>query len=564
MHRGLTGRGWMTGAALGAMIAAGAVGAQQLGEPVPEMTVVYYASDMGPEFEQSARALADDWAKLGLDLQLVPVQFSTFVSQYIVGGQLEDMAVFSVGADPDRVDPTYWVYDVAACGLRRNGSKWCDEGYSERAAKQRTLVDRAERVEAVHALQAEFTEAMPFFPVINRIYGIVYNSDKWENVTSPEPVAAHEEMVNPWLKARPLTDDRWLDWAYFEDVSTYNPLVEESAVGWVRFIFDTFAKNNSEGETVPWAAAGWTWVDDTTLEVTLRDGMTFHDGEAVTADDAVYTINTVVDLAPPAVSSRTSNITSAEKIDDLTFRINLKAPDAAFEITVLTYMFILPEHIWSAHDGDLLEWDIVADDAVIGSGPFQFQTWRPNEVHELATYAEHWEAPEYDGLRRLALGPGRCHPLCDAGRHRRYRHDGSAGCDDVRSGRAERQSRVHRSAVPRDALRLDEQRESALRRSGLPPRRAHGQRQEPGHDRGLAGLRHPRLGRAGPACPRPVVQRRDRAGRLRCRGRARRPGGSRLRLGLLGQAAPARQLSPFAQERPPVRGPLVSPRPPQP
>ncbi len=404
MHRGLTGRGWMTGAALGAMIAAGAVGAQQLGEPAPEMTVVYYASDMGPEFEQSARALADDWAKLGLDLQLVPVQFSTFVSQYIVGGQLEDMAVFSVGADPDRVDPTYWVYDVAACGLRRNGSKWCDEGYSERAAKQRTLVDRAERVEAVHALQAEFTEAMPFFPVINRIYGIVYNSDKWENVTSPEPVAAHEEMVNPWLKARPLTDDRWLDWAYFEDVSTYNPLVEESAVGWVRFIFDTFAKNNSEGETVPWAAAEWTWVDDTTLEVTLRDGMTFHDGEAVTADDAVYTINTVVDLAPPAVSSRTSNITSAEKIDDLTFRINLKAPDAAFEITVLTYMFILPEHIWSAYDGDLLEWDIVADDAVIGSGPFQFQTWRPNEVHELATYAEHWEAPEYDGLRRLALG----------------------------------------------------------------------------------------------------------------------------------------------------------------
>ena len=404
MHRGLVGSGWMAGAALGATIAAGAVGAQELGEPLPEITVVYYASDMGPEFEQSARALADDWAKLGLDLQLVPVQFSTFVSQYIVGGQLEDMAVFSVGADPDRVDPTYWIYDVAACGLRRNGSKWCDEGYSERAAEQRTLVDRAERLEAVHGLQAEFTEAMPFFPVINRIYGIVYNSEKWENVTSPEPVAAHEEMVNPWLKARPLTDDRWLDWAYFEDVSTYNPLVEESAVGWVRFIFDTFAKNNSEGETVPWAAADWTWVDETTLEVTLRDGMTFHDGEAVTADDAVYTINTIVEIAPPAVSSRTSNIASAEKVDDLTFRINLDAPDAAFEITVLTYMFILPEHIWSAHDGDLLEWDIVADDAVIGSGPFQFQTWRPNEIHELATYPDHWEAPEYDGLRRLALG----------------------------------------------------------------------------------------------------------------------------------------------------------------
>jgi len=391
-------------ATLTALLASSPAFAQELGEPVPDMTVVYYASDIGPEFEQSARALADDWAKLGLELQLVPVQFSTFISQFIVGGQLEDIAVFSVGADPDRVDPTYWVYDVAACGLRRNGSKWCDEEYSERASAQRAIIDQPTRIEAVHALQAEFVEEMPFFPVINRIYGIVYNSDKWENVTSPEPMAAHEELVNPWLAARPLTDDRWLDWAYFEDVSTYNPLAEESAVGWVRFIFDTFAKNNSDGQTVPWAAESWTWIDDTTIQVTLRDGMSFHDGEAMTADDAVYTINTIVQLKPPAMSSRTSNITGAEKVDDLTFTISLENPDAAFEITVLTYMFILPEHIWSNGPEDLIEWDIVADDAVIGSGPFKFKTWRQNEVHELESNADHFQAPQYDGIRRLALG----------------------------------------------------------------------------------------------------------------------------------------------------------------
>lgn len=391
-------------ATLTGLLAGGPVIAQELGEPVPDMTVVYYASDMGPEFEQSARALSDDWAKLGLELQLVPVQFSTFISQYIVGAQLEDLAVFSVGADPDRVDPTYWVYDVAACGLRRNGSKWCDEQYSEDASAQRAIIDQSERIEAVHQLQEDFVAEMPFFPVINRIYGIVYNSDKWENVTSPAPVAAHEELVNPWLSARPLTEDRWLDWAYFEDVSTYNPLAEESAVGWVRFIFDTFAKNNSDGETVPWAAESWTWVDYTTLEVTLRDGMTFHDGEALTADDAVFTINTIVELQPPAMSSRTSNITGAEKVDDRTFRILLENPDAAFEITVLTYMFILPEHIWSEAPENMLEWDIVAAGKVIGSGPFQFKTWRPNEVHELASFAEHFHAPQYDGIRRLALG----------------------------------------------------------------------------------------------------------------------------------------------------------------
>jgi peptide/nickel transport system substrate-binding protein len=394
------------GALLAGLMTTSSVLAQDaaLGEPVPTLNVVYYAADMGPEFEQSARALSDEWQKLGLDLQLVPVQFSTFVSQFIVGGQLEDIGVFTVGADPDRVDPAYWVNDIAACGQRRNGSKFCNEAYTELATAQRSMIDASERVEAVHRLQEMFVEEMPFWPVINRTYGILYNSAKWENVTSPEPVAAHEELVNPWLAARPLTDDRWLDWAYFEDVSTYNPLSEEGAVGWVRFVFDTFAKNNSAGETVPWAAESWTWVDDRTVEITLREGMTFHDGEAVTADDAVFTIQKVVEWQPPAMSARIGNLEGAEKVDDRTFRIALKQPDAAFEMTVLTYLFLLPEHVWADAPENAVEWDIVADNAVIGSGPFKFRTWRVNEVHELETHATHFNAPQYDGVRRLALG----------------------------------------------------------------------------------------------------------------------------------------------------------------
>jgi peptide/nickel transport system substrate-binding protein len=394
------------GALLAGLMTTSSVLAQDaaLGEPVPTLNVVYYAADMGPEFEQSARALSDEWQKLGLDLQLVPVQFSTFVSQFIVGGQLEDIGVFTVGADPDRVDPAYWVNDIAACGQRRNGSKFCNEAYTELATAQRSMIDASERVEAVHRLQEMFVEEMPFWPVINRTYGILYNSAKWENVTSPEPVAAHEELVNPWLAARPLTDDRWLDWAYFEDVSTYNPLSEEGAVGWVRFVFDTFAKNNSAGETVPWAAESWTWVDDRTVEITLREGMTFHDGEAVTADDAVFTIQKVVEWQPPAMSARIGNLEGAEKVDDRTFRIALKQPDAAFEMTVLTYLFLLPEHVWADAPENAVEWDIVADNAVIGSGPFKFRTWRVNEVHELETHAPHFNAPQYDGVRRLALG----------------------------------------------------------------------------------------------------------------------------------------------------------------
>src|SRR5690606_7595785 len=104
-----------------AMSLSGFAFAQDLGERVPDIQIAYYAADMGPMYEQSARVLSEEWSKLGLSFKMQPVQFSTFISNIMVGGGLEDMAVFTVGADPDRVDPTYWLHDLGACGARRNG-----------------------------------------------------------------------------------------------------------------------------------------------------------------------------------------------------------------------------------------------------------------------------------------------------------------------------------------------------------------------------------------------------------------------------------------------------------
>jgi peptide/nickel transport system substrate-binding protein len=104
------------------------------------------------------------------------------------------------------------------------------------------------------------------------------------------------------------------------------------------------------------------------------------------------------------MSSRISNLAGAEKIDDLTFSVKLKTPDASFITTVLPYVFILPEHLWAGYEGDLVARDVVADGVVIGSGPFKFKSWRVNETHELDANPDHFNAPQYDGLRRLALG----------------------------------------------------------------------------------------------------------------------------------------------------------------
>jgi peptide/nickel transport system substrate-binding protein len=72
-------------------------------------------------------------------------------------------------------------------------------------------------------------------------------------------------------------------------------------------------------------ATSWEWIDDTTLEFKLRQGVTFHNGEPFNADDVVFTVNYVADEANGAKTQRNVNwMKSAEKIDDYTVRILLK------------------------------------------------------------------------------------------------------------------------------------------------------------------------------------------------------------------------------------------------
>lgn len=72
-------------------------------------------------------------------------------------------------------------------------------------------------------------------------------------------------------------------------------------------------------------ATTWTWIDDTTLEFKLREGVKFHNGEDFNADDVVFTVNFVAKEENGVKTQRNVNwMESAEKVDDYTVRIKLK------------------------------------------------------------------------------------------------------------------------------------------------------------------------------------------------------------------------------------------------
>lgn len=77
----------------------------------------------------------------------------------------------------------------------------------------------------------------------------------------------------------------------------------------------------------PALATSYEWIDDTTMEFKLREGVQFHNGEPFDADDVVYTFNFISDPGNGVLNQRNvSWIAGAEKIDQFTVRLKLKAP----------------------------------------------------------------------------------------------------------------------------------------------------------------------------------------------------------------------------------------------
>lgn len=81
------------------------------------------------------------------------------------------------------------------------------------------------------------------------------------------------------------------------------------------------------GEYRPSLATAWRWIDDTTLEFDLRQGVKFHNGDTFGPDDVVYTLNYVSNPANRVVARQNVDwIAGADKTGANQVRVRLKTP----------------------------------------------------------------------------------------------------------------------------------------------------------------------------------------------------------------------------------------------
>lgn len=118
-------------------------------------------------------------------------------------------------------------------------------------------------------------------------------------------------------------------------------------------------------EMKPALATSWKQVDETTLEFTLREGVTFQNGDPFTADDVVYTINTIIGDKQVSIPSYYTSFAGAERIDDHHVRIKLTGVSPA----AMEYLAMVTP-IWPKAYREKVGADAFGR-APIGTGPYR-------------------------------------------------------------------------------------------------------------------------------------------------------------------------------------------------
>ncbi len=89
-------------------------------------------------------------------------------------------------------------------------------------------------------------------------------------------------------------------------------------------------RDPSTFEIKPALATEWRFAEDNSLDLKIRQGVKFHDGSPLTADDVVYTLNMAANPeSKVATPSNYSWIDKAEKTGDFSVTIKMKRPTPA-------------------------------------------------------------------------------------------------------------------------------------------------------------------------------------------------------------------------------------------
>ena len=170
-------------------------------------------------------------------------------------------------------------------------------------------------------------------------------------------------------------------------------------------VFDPLAYYDTEGNWVPVLAESWTKIGDgMSWQMKVREGIRFHDGTELDADDVVATFG--AQLADPvlSVAFRPGFDPDAPivKIDDYTVQFNGVRPSARLPIAFTSQLGMILPSEWL----ELAATDPSLNQTPVGTGPFMVESRVLGEKTVLVRNPDYWAADMIDiHLARMEVQP---------------------------------------------------------------------------------------------------------------------------------------------------------------
>ncbi|MEO0764720.1 MAG: ABC transporter substrate-binding protein [Pseudomonadota bacterium] len=147
-------------------------------------------------------------------------------------------------------------------------------------------------------------------------------------------------------------------------------------------VFEGLTRFMGDGSVVPGLAESWEISDDGLMYTfSLREGVTFHDGTTMDAEDVKFTLDRILDEeSANAQKALYAAISGVDVIDPATVRITLSEPNGnmLFNLAWGDAVIVAPESIENIKQQP------------IGTGPFKFDSWTQGDSIKISQYADYW------------------------------------------------------------------------------------------------------------------------------------------------------------------------------
>ncbi|SEV97963.1 ABC transporter substrate-binding protein [Natrinema salifodinae] len=370
------------------------------------LTITTLPADSDRESTRLARELAEVLETVGIDVS-IDIRSQVDFHQTVLYDHEFDVCV---GHHPGGTDPDY-LYE-ALHSIYDNESGWQNPfGYTDPTVddylEEQRRVGGDERHEVVANILDEIATQQPFVPICVPEEHRIVRTDRFgdwgkghlatrRGYLGLEPSDGVDQLRATQIDARPTEN--------------LNPLAADyrDHGAFIDLLYDSLAIER-DGEIEPWLADEWKW-DDGTIDVHLREGCTFHDGEPVTAEDVAFTYRFLQDMsldeteAPspaPRYRGQTAIVETINPRGREHLELTVDTTETVAERALLVPIF--PAHIWRDRGGDVMgpgsgasiaqgtTEAVVADNIPpVGSGPFQFEDRTQGDLLTFERFDTHF------------------------------------------------------------------------------------------------------------------------------------------------------------------------------